>query len=119
MTRAMAARSASTLAFFRSRMPAPACTTRAALSGWSRPRGTRISGTLGDQRLHHGAVPAVGDDRRAVREHIGVAYPPGDGDVPRGGDHGRVYCRAGGDQPAHLELAERVGGPLQQCFLAA
>jgi hypothetical protein len=45
MTRATAARSALTVAFLRSRMPAPAWTTRPALSGWSRPNGTRTSGT--------------------------------------------------------------------------
>jgi len=45
MTWLMAAWSALTVAFFRSRIPAPACTTRAALSGWSRPSGTTISGT--------------------------------------------------------------------------
>jgi hypothetical protein len=37
ITRPAAARNASALAFPRSRVPAPAYTTRAALSGWSRP----------------------------------------------------------------------------------
>src|SRR6185437_15547192 len=45
MTRLMAVRSASALAFLRSPMPAPTYTTRPALSGWSRPSGTTISGT--------------------------------------------------------------------------
>ncbi len=71
-----------------------------------------------DQRLHHGAVTAVTDDRRAVWQHIGVACPPGDRDIVRGGNYRWVHCRAGGDQPAHRELRERVGGPLQQSFLA-
>lgn len=47
-----------TLAFFRSRMPAPACATRAALSGWSRPSGTTTSGTP------------------AIRAFITVPWPP-------------------------------------------
>jgi hypothetical protein len=38
MTGPMVVRSARALAFFRSRMPAPAYITRPALSGWSRPR---------------------------------------------------------------------------------
>jgi hypothetical protein len=45
MTWLVAAWSALAVAFLRSQVPAPACTTRAALSGWSRPRGTTISGT--------------------------------------------------------------------------
>ena len=47
----------------------------------------------GHQRLQHGAVSAVSGDRRAVREHIGVARQARDRDIGRGRDPGRVYGR--------------------------
>ena len=47
-----------------------------------------------------------------------MAYPARDRHVRRDGDHSWVYRRAGGDEPAHLGLPERVGRPLQQGLLA-
>ena len=73
----------------------------------------------GGQRLDHGAVPAVGEHGRAVRQHVGVADPAADVHVGWSADRRRVHRRAGGHQPADREPAERVGRPLQQLLLVA